>query len=34
METLARKALAVRWEDVQGTALEGFRTILRLVKKE
>ncbi|KAL1985100.1 hypothetical protein VTN96DRAFT_8229 [Rasamsonia emersonii] len=34
VETLARKALAVRWEDVQETALEGFRTVSRLVKKE
>jgi altered-inheritance-of-mitochondria protein 5 len=34
VETLARKALAVRWQDVQEIAMEGFRTISRFVKKE
>ncbi|KAL1964292.1 hypothetical protein VTN77DRAFT_7112 [Rasamsonia byssochlamydoides] len=34
VETLARKAFAVRWQDVQEIAVEGFKTISRLVKKE
>ncbi|KAN0084671.1 hypothetical protein V8E54_001138 [Elaphomyces granulatus] len=33
-ESLTRKALAVRWEDVRGTAAEGYKAITRLVKKE
>jgi hypothetical protein len=34
VEALARKAYEVRWEDVRETAVEGFRTVSRLVKKE
>jgi len=34
VETLARKAYQVSWEDVRGTALEGFRTVRSLMKKE
>jgi len=33
-ESLVRRALAVRWEDVRGTAAEGYKTITRLVKRE
>jgi altered-inheritance-of-mitochondria protein 5 len=33
-ELLVRRALAVRWEDVRGTAAEGYKAITRLVKRE
>jgi MICOS complex subunit MIC12 len=32
--SLARRVFAVRWEDVTETAVEGCKTITRLVKKE
>jgi altered-inheritance-of-mitochondria protein 5 len=34
METLATKALNLRWQDVSQTATEGFKTISRFVKRE
>jgi altered-inheritance-of-mitochondria protein 5 len=34
VETLARKAYEVRWEDIRETAVAGFKTVSRLVKKE
>ncbi|KAH8697020.1 hypothetical protein BGW36DRAFT_358835 [Talaromyces proteolyticus] len=34
METLATKALNLRWNDVSHSAAEGFKTITRLLKRE
>ncbi|SPB52965.1 unnamed protein product [Aspergillus niger] len=34
VETLARKAYESRWEDARDTAVEGWKTVMRLVKKE
>ena len=34
VETLARKAYESRWEDARDTAVEGWKTVVRLVKKE
>ncbi|KAJ9273444.1 hypothetical protein DTO212C5_518 [Paecilomyces variotii] len=34
VEALARKAYEVRWEDMRETAVEGFKAVSRLVKRE
>ncbi|KAK1150290.1 hypothetical protein N8T08_000192 [Aspergillus melleus] len=34
VETLARKAYESRWEDARATAAEGWRSVVRLVKRE
>jgi altered-inheritance-of-mitochondria protein 5 len=34
VQTLARKAVETRWEDVRDTAGESWKVLMRLVKKE
>ncbi|KAB8068138.1 hypothetical protein BDV29DRAFT_74424 [Aspergillus leporis] len=34
VEKLAKKAYDSRWEDARDTAMEGWKTVVRLVKKE
>ncbi|KAI9039481.1 MICOS complex subunit Mic12 family protein [Aspergillus affinis] len=34
VETLARKAYESRWEDARATAAEGWKSVVRLVKRE